>query len=613
MPRSVAAQEGNRPATNPILWADVPDPSVVRVGDTYYMTSTTMHMAPGVPIMKSSNLVDWQIAGYAYNVLDDTDQLALRNGQHAYSRGTWASSIRYRDGIFYVVTFSYTTGRTYVFSTDDIEEGDWERREFGPAYHDPGLFFDDDGRVYLVYGGTNIQIVELTSDVDSVMPGGLNQTIIPDAGQVAGTEFIVAGEGAHVHKVDGYYYIFLITWPQGSGRTQLVYRAESLTGPWEGRVALNDRGIAQGGIVDTPEGDWYAMLFQDHGAVGRIPHLVPVTWEDGWPLFGNPRRLGSGRTVPATLDIESDGTGISGIVTSDEFSYESDTDLDLAWQWNHNPDPDGWSVTERPGYLRLTSGRTDQDFLSTQNTLTQRTFGPSSAAKVAVDVAGLKAGDTAGLGLLQEDYGYVGVRSTANAKAIVMVRGDEGSPVTVASVPIDQDVVYLGVEIDYRNQADRATFYYSLDGDDWTKIGGTLSMTYKLSHFMGYRFSLFTYAAEEAYGYADFDYFRVGTTLDDITSTSSASVPSIYDAAPRHYPNPVSGRMTIEYDVERFEHVRVELYDILGRRIEVLVEENLAAGSHRISYDTSDLVSGAYFYRLMTGSRNQTGIFTVVR
>ena len=496
---SALGQDSGRPATNPILWADVPDPSVIRVGDTYYMTSTTMHMAPGVPIMTSKNLVDWKIAGYAYDVLDDTDQLALRNGQNAYSRGTWAGSIRYRDGIFYVVTFSYTTGRTYVFTTTDIETGSWEKTEFSPAYHDPGLFFDDDGSAYLVYGSTDISIIELTPDALSVKPGGLSQVIIPDAGQVAGSEFVVAAEGAHVHKVDGYYYIFLITWPQGSGRTQLVYRAESLTGPWEGRVVLNNRGIAQGGLVDTPEGDWYAMLFQDSGAVGRIPYLVPVTWEDGWPLFGNQRPFGGGSVVPTTLDIQSDGTGISGIVASDEFDYESNADLDLVWQWNHNPDPDSWSLTERPGFMRLTNGRIDPDFVTTQNTLTQRTFGPTSAARTALDTRGMREGDVAGLGLLAEHYGFVGVAKEANDLSIVMVTADDGE---VQRVPLEQEVVYFRAAADFHDQVDRATFSYSLDGTTWTPIGNTLQMRYTLGHFMGYRFGLFVYATGEPGGWA---------------------------------------------------------------------------------------------------------------
>ncbi|ARA93868.1 glycoside hydrolase [Rhodothermaceae bacterium RA] len=485
-----------RSAVNPIIWADVPDPSVIRVDSVYYMTSTTMHMSPGVPIMKSNNLVDWEMAGYAYEVMANADALNMRNGQNAYGRGSWASSIRYHEGMFYIATFSYTTGETYVFTTEDIEKGPWHKESLGGLYHDPSLFFDDDGCVYLIYGVGDIRIIELTPDARAVKRGGISRVLIPNTGGIAGDRFYVPGEGSHLYKVDGRYYLFLIVWPAGGMRTQLVYRADSLDGPWEGRIVLQDEGIAQGGIVETPEGDWYALLFGDRGAVGRIPYLVPVAWEDGWPVFGVEGE------VPDTLDIPTDGTGVSGIVASDEFDGD---DLGLAWQWNHNPVGRLWSLSERPGYLRLTTGRTDPSFVDTRNTLTQRTFGPESAVSTALDVGGMNDGDVAGLGLLAEDYGFVGVKKEDGAISIVMVTADGGE---AERVPLEEDVVYLRAEADFRNQTDRATFSYSLDGVRWIPVGDTLRMRYTLDHFMGYRFALFTYATATPGGWVDFDYFR---------------------------------------------------------------------------------------------------------
>jgi beta-xylosidase len=484
-------------ATNPIIWADVPDLAVLRVDSVYYMTSTTMHMSPGVPIMKSTNLVDWRTVGYAYDVMANADPLFMRSGQNAYGRGSWASSIRYRDGTYYVVTFSYTTGETYVFTTEHIENGPWRRASLSALYHDPSLLFDDDGRVYLIYAAGDIRIVELTEDARAVKDGGVDRVLIPNSGGIAGNSFIVPGEGSHVTKVDGTYYLFLIVWPRGGMRTQLVYRADTLEGPWEGRIILQDRGIAQGGIVDTPDGDWYALLFGDRGAVGRIPYLVPMVWDNGWPVLGMDGR------VPDTLDIASDGTGVSGIVAPDEFDGD---DLGLAWQWNHNPIDRLWSLAERPGYLRIKTGRTDPGFIDTQNTLTQRTFGPQSAASTALDVGAMKDGDVAGLGLLAEHYGFVGVRKEAGSTFVVVETADAGE---VERVSLDQDVVFLRTEADFRNQTDLGTFSYSLDGADWKPIGGTLQMRYTLGHFMGYRFALFTYATETPGGWADFDYFRL--------------------------------------------------------------------------------------------------------
>src|SRR3954462_997867 len=134
-------------AQNPIIYADVPDMSMVRVGDTYYMSSTTMHMSPGVPIMRSKDLVNWQLVNYAYDSLASMDELNLSNGKSTYGMGSWASSLRYHNGIYYVTTFAHTTGKTYIDTTRNIEKGPWEEVSFKPAYHDHSLFFDDDGRV----------------------------------------------------------------------------------------------------------------------------------------------------------------------------------------------------------------------------------------------------------------------------------------------------------------------------------------------------------------------------------------------------------------------------------------------------------------------------------
>lgn len=272
-------------ASNPIIWADVPDPDVIRVGDAYYMTSTTMHMNPGVPIMKSYDLVHWNIVNYVYDILEEDDNQRLSNNENEYGKGSWASSLRYHDGKYYVVFSSSTSGKTYIYQTTDIENGPWTRSTL-PFYHDMSLLFDDDGRVYLVYGGGDIRIVELSSDATAVKEGGLNKIIIKDSSLVAGPDVGLQAEGAHIQKINGKYYISLITWPKGGMRTQLVFRSDTIDGPYEGKVVLQDAGIAQGGLIDTVNGDWYAFLFGDRGSVGRIPYLVPVTWEDGWPVFG---------------------------------------------------------------------------------------------------------------------------------------------------------------------------------------------------------------------------------------------------------------------------------------------------------------------------------------
>lgn len=482
------------------------------------MSSTTMHMNPGLPIMKSDNLVNWKLVNYAYSTLTDSPEMKLEEGLNSYGRGSWASSLRYVDGVYYVSTFANNTNKTYIYQTRDIENGPWTVSELPKLYHDASLFFED-GRVFLVYGHGDIRIIELTPDASAVKPGGLDQLLIPDASSIAGDDIMLKAEGSHIQKIDDRYYISLITWPRGGMRTQLVYRAEHLTGPYEGRVVLQHKGIAQGGFIDTPDGDWYAFLFKDNGAVGRIPYLVPVTWRNGWPVLGEdgnvPQNLGFnvensslGRLV--TSGIVTSGIVTSGIVTSDEFdTSEQPASLGLEWQWNHNPDNSAWSLTDRPGYLRLTNTRLDNDFLTTRNTLTQRTFGPRGSARVALDITNMKAGDVAGLGALQANYGYIGVRRNDNNHSLIVVEGNPDKSLELASLPVDQNKIYLKIETDFRDRIDQAHFFYSLDGTAWKQIGGTLQMSYTLPHFMGYRFALFNYATEATGGYVDFDYYRL--------------------------------------------------------------------------------------------------------
>jgi beta-xylosidase len=494
-------------AKNPIINADVPDNSIVRVGDSYYMSSTTMHMSPGIPIMKSDDLVNWRIVSYAYDTLADTDELNLENGKNDYSRGSWASSLRYHDGVLYVSTFSNSTGFTHVYSTCDPDNGPWKAVTFKPKMYDHSLFFDDDGSVYMIHGSGKLSVTELLPDLSGVKPGGVDQVIIENANELFGDDLGgLPGEGSQMFKVNGKYYLFNISSPGSHWfRTVLLHRADKITGPYEGRIAFEDRGIAQGGLVDTPDGDWYAYLFQDTGSVGRLPWLVPVTWKDGWPVIGE-----NGKAPTELKKLPANRSLIPGIVDSDEFAREEgDSQLPLVWQWNHNPENNYWSLSERPGYLRLTTDRVDSDFLSTRNTLTQRTFGPTCSGVTLLDTSFMKDGDFSGLGLLQKLYGLVGVKVENGERFIVMVNAQSESPVEMERVPLKGNRVYLKAECDFRNLTDKAHFSYSLDGECWKLIGDQLNMKYTLPHFMGYRFALFNYAAKDKGGSADFDFFHI--------------------------------------------------------------------------------------------------------
>src|SRR5690606_38272813 len=302
---------GQSVAENPIIHADVPDVSMIRVGENYYMSSTTMHMSPGVPIMKSSDLVNWELVSYAYDRLAENDALNMNNGKNAYGKGSWASSIRFHDGVFYVSTFSSTTGKTHIYYTENIESGEWHEKSFSPSLHDNTLVFDQ-GKVYMIYGNGTLNIVELKKDLTGIIPG-TDKVLIENASAPAGSDIMLGAEGSQLFKVKGKYYLFNITWPKGGMRSVIIHRADHIMGPYEGRLSLQDKGVAQGGLIDTPEGDWYAFLFKDNGAVGRIPYLVPAKWKDGWPI------LGVDGKVPKTLNLPRSEGLIPGVVQSDGF------------------------------------------------------------------------------------------------------------------------------------------------------------------------------------------------------------------------------------------------------------------------------------------------------
>lgn len=514
--KAEAASEVN----NPVIWSDVPDDDVIRVGDTYYMVSTTMFFSPGAPIMKSKDLASWEICNYVYDTLADGDVQNLKNGKHDYSHGQWAASLRYNKGVYYVFFGSYGTGKSYIYKTTDIENGEWTKVELNGMYHDASLLFDDDGRNYLVYGGGEIKIKEFNSDMTGFKQGGVDKTLFK-----TNIQGYVTGEGSHIQKIGDYYYIFIIAWPSGHGRLELCYRSKELLGNYESKTVLESglgtygSGVAQGGIVDTPDGKWYGMMFQDHGSIGRIPVLVPVTWQNGWPM------MGVNGKAPLTISVDGNYTG-TDLAGDDDFSYTSN-DLALEWQWNHNPDNKSWSVTERDGWLRLHNNNMASHILNARNTLTMRTEGPACSSFIKLDTKGMKPGDHAGLSAFQLKYGNIGVYVTdSGAKKIYMsVNGgdavDKTSDKKIAEKDLSGDEVYLKVDFKFSNvnsdksasnDIDKANFYYSYDGNNWTKLGDELKMSYDLKLFTGYRSGIYSYPTKSTGGYADIDFFEYDRT-----------------------------------------------------------------------------------------------------
>lgn len=494
---------------NPVIWADVPDIDTIRVGDTYYMVSTSMHSMPGCPIMKSKDLSHWELHSYVYDSFEDNAAHNLEDEKGIYSNGSWAASLRYHDGCCYVVFNCNDTHHFYVYKTEDIESGQWNRiAKIDNFMHDPALFFEDDGTPYVIYAAGDIRIVEMEKDLTGIKEGGINQLLFSTPKENIGLRC----EGGHAYKINGMYYLIYIEWPRDGHqrRREICYRSENLLGPYERKLIFDDdmgyknQGIAQGCMFDTPAGEWYAMLFQDHHAVGRIPYVLPMTWEDGWPVIGVDGK------APEEFEVNLPETESFPLVISDDFDYKENK-LALQWQWNHNPNPAGWSVVEKPGYLRLRTVKTVKNGVwGAQNTLTQRTEGPSCEAVTKVQLDGLKAGDSAGIVALQGKFALVGVRKAENG-TMQVVMCDRGEGVTekiVEAVDYTENEIFLKVHFDFEESVDKVYFFYSSDGQDWKQIGKGHKLIYTLEHFMGCRIGLYCYATREIGGYADFEYFK---------------------------------------------------------------------------------------------------------
>ena len=495
--------------TNPVLWADLPDPDVIRVGDYFYMMSTTMHLMPGAPVMRSKDLINWELTGYVFDKLHETPKYDMEDGT-VYGRGQWATSLRYHDGKFYVL-FSPNDQpfRSFIYTTEDPMKG-WTLHSRMKHFHDSSLFFDDDGRVY-VFSGTG-ELTELNPDLSGVKEGGVSMKL-----NVRDAEETGLLEGSRVLKHDGKYYLLMISWPNGGKRRQVCYRADKITGPYEKKVILcSDYGgfpyVGQGTIVDDAQGNWYGWIFQDRGAVGRVPTLSPCHWVDGWPMIGD----AEGR-VPTTMTLPWKADKKIPLVVSDEFSKGK---MKLNWQWNHNPIDDAYTLTERKGFLRLKTNKVVKSIYEARNTLTQRMEGPECSGVIAMDVSHMKDGDRAGLSAFNDHAGVLEVAREGGTFILSMkeedVELDKDKRVTDTQAKVcgtvdlgKAETVYLRVDGDFRLGKDIATFYYSLDGKDWTRIGSDFKMRIDFrKFFMGTKFGIFNYATKTAGGYVDVDYFR---------------------------------------------------------------------------------------------------------
>ena len=494
--------------TNPIIWADVPDLSITRNGDDFYLISTTMHLMPGAPIMHSKDLVHWEMVSYVFDTLNDNSKYDLLDGT-VYGRGQWASSIRYHKGKYYVL-FSPNDEpfKSYIYVTENPEKGNWKLITRTRHFHDASLFFDEDDRVY-VY--TSNKVFELSSDFKNVIGNQEGTEIFQRDAEETGLL-----EGNQVIKKDGKYYLMMISWPQKGKRRQLVYRADKITGPYEKKVLMEDNFlnfpyVGQGALIDDKNNNWYSLIFQDRNGVGRVPILLPVKWKNDWPV------LGENGKVPLHAEVLLPPFKAKNyLVESDHFSSDQ---LKIQWQWNHNPVKNAWSLSERKGFMRLKTSRIVDNLYAAPNTLTQRMEGPKSRGVVAIDLKGMKDGDVAGFSAFNGDSGVLSIVKEGKKKYIVFSTNSvslDNKTKAITDVKkeekkrifLNSDKVFLRIDADFNLGKDLANFSYSTDQKNWTEMAKDYKMIFDYRRlFMGSKFAIFNYATKNLGGYIDVDFF----------------------------------------------------------------------------------------------------------
>ncbi len=554
--KSWTADNGNGTYTNPFFYDEFSDPDILRVGDDYYLAGTTMHAVPGLVILHSKDLVNWENISYCFDRFDfDDDAFSLKNHQEIYGQGIWAPAIRYANGRFYV--FSNINGKGLQCYTAKDIRGPWEHHNMQGRIYDLSVLFDDDGKIYAIHGYGEVKCTELKPDMSGSVEE-TERTIIPEGNAV--------GEGHHIYKINGMYYLISTDY-MPNGRT-LCSRSKSIWGPYEtititadetfgyhaapitqvprgeqyrighdgtkfgipevDRDATACTNIHQGGIVEDQTGQWWALLMMDFHSIGRTVTLAPITWKDGWPMLGLEGNLGRApRTwlkpnAPYVAVPQQQTVPHAPYVRSDDFNGKT---LARIWQWNHNPDDSKWVL--KNGRLRLQAMPAEQ-LMWARNSLTQRVIGPTSIATVELYTKGLKDGDVAGLGNINLPCSWMGV--VKEGKSLTLRCFEQATNDTTDVEPgVVADLqsvpkIYLRMVGDYDH--DRAHYEFSLDGANYQQLGREMPLSYQLITFQGSRHALFAFNHKgQKGGYAEFDNFTVEEPLAD----RSGNIP--YDKA----------------------------------------------------------------------------------
>ena len=525
--QSWTADNGNGTYTNPLFYDEFSDPDILRVGDDYYLAGTTMHTVPGLVILHSKDLVNWENISYCFDRFDfDDDAFSLRNHKEIYGQGVWAPAIRYANGQFYV--FTNINGKGLQCYTSKDIHGPWKHHNMQGRIYDLSVLFDDDGKIYAIHGYGEVKCTELKPDMSGPIEE-TERTIIPEGNAV--------GEGHHMYKIGGMYYLISTDY-RPNGRT-LCSRSKSIWGPYETITITADEtfgyhaasltqvpqgeqyrighdgtkfgipevdkdatactNIHQGGIVEDQSGQWWALLMMDFHSIGRTVTLAPITWKDGWPMLGLEGNLGRAPRTWLKPNINASVQPHAPYERSENFNGKT---LGRVWQWNHNPDDSKWRL--KNGRLRLQSMPAEQ-LMWARNTLTQRVIGPVSVATVELYTKGMKDGDVAGLGNINVPCSWIGIVKDGQQ---TILRCFEQATNDTIDTSVTTDKLWLRIVGNYDH--DSAHYEYSLDGERYQQIGREMPLSYQLISFQGSRHALFAFNYKgKNGGYAEFDNFSV--------------------------------------------------------------------------------------------------------
>lgn len=507
------ADLGNGSYRNPILYADYSDPDVVRVGDDYYLTASSFNSIPGLPILHSTDLVNWSIIGHALPRQPPFDVFA----QPQHGKGVWAPAIRHRNGEFLIYYGDPDFGIYVVKATNPA--GPWSAPllvKQARGWIDPCPFWDDDGNAYLVHA-----LAASRSGIKSVLVihrMSEDGTRLLDDGVLVfdGKEQHHTIEGPKLYKRNGYYYILA---PAGGVETgwQLALRSRNIFGPYTEKVVLHQGGTTingphQGAWVDTAAGEDWFIHFQDKAAYGRIVHLQPLTWRNDWPVMGSdPDGDGIGEPVASHRKPRVKvASPVRSPADSDEFSSER---LGLQWQWHANTE-DNWAFPS-PAYgaLRLYGVKRPEhakNFWDTPNLLLQKFPAPTFTATAKLSFTPLAPGNETGLIVMGFDYAYLSLVQKNDgiyaSQSVIKDADKGGSETRIAEQRVSGSEFYLRVTV---TEGAIANFSLSTDGKRFTPFGQSFKA--RQGRWIGAKFGLFAVRPPDSSraGYADYDWVRV--------------------------------------------------------------------------------------------------------